>query len=373
MDINLTELGCSDSTKLFFSENQGLIIQSELNLENNFSKIGVDCHKIGKINNVGLLNIKNFEDNFSFNITEYRDIWYSTSKDFDKIQTKSNKGVERFNNYKNQPLNFIFPDDFHGNLDTDIDKNKINAAVIREKGSNSEREMAYMMSIAGFNVKDIHMTDIISGKENLEDIQLLVAVGGFSNSDVLGSAKGWAGSFIHNPKAKNAITSFFKRNDTISLGVCNGCQLFIELGLINKDHSVKPKMKHNDSNKFECIFSSVDIVPSPSIMLKGLEGSRLGVWSAHGEGKFDLPYTEDKYSIAAKYSYESYPANPNGSKFNTAMLVSDDGRHLVMMPHIERSLHPHNWAFYPEDRNDKYSPWIKVFKNSYDWLVNKKK
>ena len=130
--------------------------------------------------------------------------------------------------------------------------------------------MAYMMSIAGFNVKDIHMTDIISGKENLEDIQLLVAVGGFSNSDVLGSAKGWAGSFIHNPKAKNAITGFFERNDTISLGVCNGCQLFIELGLINKDHSVKPKMKHNDSNKFECIFSSVDIIPSPSIMLKGL-------------------------------------------------------------------------------------------------------
>ena len=226
------------------------------------------------------------------------------------------------------------------------------------------------MSIAGFNVKDIHMTDIISGKENLEDIQLLVAVGGFSNSDVLGSAKGWAGSFIHNPKAKNAITDFFERNDTISLGVCNGCQLFIELGLINKDHSVKPKMKHNDSNKFECIFSSVDIVPSPSIMLKGLEGSRLGVWSAHGEGKFDLPYTEDKYSIAAKYSYESYPANPNGSKFNTAMLVSDDGRHLVMMPHLERSIYPHNWAYYPEDRNDKFSPWIKVFDNSYQWLLN---
>ena len=230
-----------------------------------------------------------------------------------------------------------------------------------------------MMSLAGFNVKDIHMTDIISGREDLKDVQLLVAVGGFSNSDVLGSAKGWAGSFIHNPQAKNAITSFFEREDTISLGVCNGCQLFIELGLINTDHSDKPKMKHNDSNKFECIFSTVDIIPSPSIMLNGLEGSRLGVWSAHGEGKFDLPYSEDKYSIAAKYSYDSYPANPNGSKFNTAMLVSDDGRHLVMMPHIERSIHPHNWAFYPEERNDKYSPWIKVFNNSYDWLLNKNK
>ena len=373
MDIDLTEIGCSDTVKLFFSENAGLIIQSDSDLNIDFSRLGISCFKIGKINKDGLLNIKNFKSNFSFNIEKYRDIWFSTSRDFDKIQTKNNKGVERFENYKEQPLNFIFPKDLNVNVNSNSKKNEINAAVIREKGSNSEREMAYMMSLAGFNVKDIHMTDIISGREDLKDVQLLVAVGGFSNSDVLGSAKGWAGSFIHNPKAKNAITSFFEREDTISLGVCNGCQLFIELGLINKDHSDKPKMKHNDSNKFECIFSTVDIVPSPSIMLNGLEGSRLGVWSAHGEGKFDLPYSEDKYSIAAKYSYDSYPANPNGSKFNTAMLVSDDGRHLVMMPHIERSIHPHNWAFYPEERDDKYSPWIKVFNNSYDWLLNKNK
>ena len=373
MDIDLTEIGCSDTVKLFFSENAGLIIQSDSDLNIDFSRLGISCFKIGKINKDGLLNIKNFKSDFSFNIEKYRDIWFSTSRDFDKIQTKNNKGVERFENYKEQPLNFIFPKDPNPNVNSNSKKNEINAAVIREKGSNSEREMAYMMSLAGFNVKDIHMTDIISGREDLKDVQLLVAVGGFSNSDVLGSAKGWAGSFIHNPQAKNAITSFFEREDTISLGVCNGCQLFIELGLINKDHSHKPKMKHNDSNKFECIFSTVDIVPSPSIMLNGLEGSRLGVWSAHGEGKFDLPYSEDKYSIAAKYSYDSYPANPNGSKFNTAMLVSDDGRHLVMMPHIERSIHPHNWAFYPEERDDKYSPWIKVFNNSYDWLLNKNK
>ena len=373
MDIDLTEIGCSDTVKLFFSENAGLIIQSESDLNTAFSRIGVNCFKIGRINKDGLLNIKNFESDFSFNIDKYRDVWFRTSRDFDKIQTKNNKGVERFENYKEQPLNFIFPKDLKVNINSNIKKNEINAAVIREKGSNSEREMAYMMSLAGFNVKDIHMTDIISGREDLKDVQLLVAVGGFSNSDVLGSAKGWAGSFIHNPQAKNAITSFFEREDTISLGVCNGCQLFIELGLINTDHSDKPKMKHNDSNKFECIFSTVDIISSPSIMLNGLEGSRLGVWSAHGEGKFDFPYSEDKYSIAAKYSYDSYPANPNGSKFNTAMLVSDDGRHLVMMPHIERSIHPHNWAFYPEERNDKYSPWIKVFNNSYDWLLNKNK
>ena len=371
IDINLTHLGCEDSTKLLFSENTGIIIQSEKNLQKEFSSINVECLNVGKTNNNSLLNIVNFEDNFSFNVNYYRDIWYSTSKDLDLKQTKKNKAIERFNNYKNQPLTYKFPNGFDGNNNSSLLANKVNAAVIREKGSNSEREMAFMMSLAGFNVKDIHMTDIISGKENLQDIHLLVAVGGFSNSDVLGSAKGWAGSFLHNPIAKKSIDDFFKREDTMSLGVCNGCQLFIELGLINEDHLEKPKMDYNDSNKFECVFSTVDIKESPSIMLKSLEGSRLGVWSAHGEGKFVLPYAESKYSISGKYSYDSYPGNPNGSNFNTAMLVSNNGRHLVMMPHIERSLYPHNWAYYPRDRDDLYSPWIKVFNNSYEWLTNK--
>ena len=371
LDIDLTDLGCSDSTKLLFSENSGIIIQSAKDLEKEFLSIDVKCIKIGNTNENSILQIKNFENDFFFSINKYRDIWYSTSRDFDLKQSKNNKAIERYNNYKNQPLKYRFPNGFNGDNSGNNLNKKINAAVIREKGSNSEREMAFMLTLAGFNVKDIHMTDIISGEENLEDIHLLVAVGGFSNSDVLGSAKGWAGSFLHNPIAKKSLDNFFKRDDTMSLGVCNGCQLFIELGLINKNHSEKPKMTHNDSQKFECIFSTVNIEKSPSIMLKNLEGSRLGVWSAHGEGKFVFPYKENQYSIAGKYSYDSYPANPNGSNFNTAMLVSDDGRHLVMMPHIERSLYPHNWAYYPEDRNDVYSPWVMVFNNSFEWLINK--
>ena len=369
MNINLNEVDCKDSIRLLFSENSGVLIQSEFDLTKVFFGIGVNCFKIGNVNLKGKLNILNHEDEFTFDIDTYRDIWYSTSKDFDKKQTLKNRSIERFNNYKKQPLKFSFPKNFDGSL-LSSNRNKINAAVLREKGSNSEREMAFMMSSVGFNVKDIHMTDIISGRESLEDVQLLVAVGGFSNSDVLGSAKGWAGSFIFNHIAKKALENFFDRDDTLSLGVCNGCQLFIELGLINKDHSDKPKMLHNDSGKFECIFSSVEIKDSSSIMLKGMEGSKLGVWSAHGEGKFNFPYSEDKYSIAGKFLYDSYPGNPNGSDFNTAMLVSDDGRHLVMMPHLERSIYPHNWAYYPEDRNDKFSPWIKVFDNSYQWLLN---
>ena len=213
------------------------------------------------------------------------------------------------------------------------------------------------------------MTDLIEGREKLDDIELLVAVGGFSNSDVLGSAKGWAGTFRYNSKAKRALENFFHRNNTLSLGVCNGCQLFIELGLLNPDHSEKPKMLHNESGKFECIFTAVSILPSSSIFLKGLEGCTLGIWAAHGEGKFAFPKTENNYQIPAKYLYNEYPSNPNGSQYNAAMLSSEDGRHLVMMPHLERSTFPWNWGTYPPERKDEeVGPWIKVFDNAYNWL-----
>jgi phosphoribosylformylglycinamidine synthase len=224
------------------------------------------------------------------------------------------------------------------------------------------------MYLAGFDVKDVHMTDLISGRETLEDIQFIGAVGGFSNSDVLGSAKGWAGAFLYNEKAKLALENFFKREDTLSVGVCNGCQLFVELGLINKDHEEKPKMLHNDSQKHESGFTSLTIQENNSVMLSSLAGSTLGVWISHGEGKFKLPYAEEKYNIVAKYGYESYPANPNGSDYNTAMMCDVTGRHLVMMPHIERSIFQWNWANYPAGRQDEVSPWIAAFVNARKWL-----
>tara|TARA_A200000113_G_scaffold63794_1_gene54926 strand:- start:85 stop:738 length:654 start_codon:yes stop_codon:yes gene_type:complete len=212
------------------------------------------------------------------------------------------------------------------------------------------------------------MTDLIEGREDLKDIQFLVAVGGFSNSDVLGSAKGWAGAIKYNTRAKEALTNFFNRPDTLSLGVCNGCQLFVELGLLTPEAKQQPKMLHNDSGKFECIFTAVRIQKSKSIMLQGLEGSTLGIWAAHGEGKFAFPEAESKYQIPAKYLYTDYPSNPNGSDFNAAMLSSQDGRHLVMMPHLERSTFPWNWAHYPKDKNDEVSPWILAFENAFSWL-----
>ncbi len=367
MNIDLSNIENEDIVSLLFSENSGIIIQSNENIELIFKKLNIDIQLIGKTNNTGFLKIKKNKFDLSLNIDKYRDIWFKTSFEFDKFQTKNNLAKKRFDNFKNNPLKFVFPEKFNGSMPLRKNK-KIKVAVIREKGSNSEREMAYAMHICGFEVHDIHMTDLITGRTNLEDFKFLVAVGGFSNSDVLGSAKGWAGSFLYNKKAKKSLEAFFERKDTLSLGVCNGCQLFIELGLITPEDTKLPKMMINDSGKFECIFTSVKIQKSSSIMLKGMEGSVLGIWAAHGEGKFYLPNKEKKYEIPAKYFYDSYPSNPNGSDYNSAMLCSQNGRHLVMMPHLERSTFPWNWGYYPKDRKDETSPWLMAFENAFSWL-----
>jgi phosphoribosylformylglycinamidine synthase len=352
-----------------FSESLGLVFQAKSKVENILKNDNIDFLKIGNTNNSSYLNLKSKVKEIKLDIDHYRDVWYKKSYLLDQRQSGKNKAKERFKNYKNQPLKFIFPKNFNGIIKSN--KKKIKAAVIREKGSNSEREMAYAMYLAGFDVKDVHMTDLVSGRENLEEINFIVAVGGFSNSDVLGSAKGWAGSFLYNEKAKTSLMNFYKRKDTLSLGVCNGCQLFIELGLLHTEHEKKPKMDHNDSKKFECIFTSVEIQENNSVMFKNLSGSKLGIWSAHGEGKFNLPYSENKYNIVGKYGYNSYPANPNGSDYNTAIISNKDGRHIAMMPHLERSTFPWNWPYYPSERNDEISPWIIAFENAKNWLSKK--
>ncbi|QAA81523.1 phosphoribosylformylglycinamidine synthase [Aequorivita sp. H23M31] len=380
-DLDVSSLGEKDSVKLLFAENCGIVIQAsnDGSVEKMLTSNHIDFQKIGTVTESDTLKIKNNSEDFNFNITDLRDTWYRTSYLLDIHQSGKVYANERFDNYKKQPLKFEFPKNFTGNLSTSFEQtmsgpaqsrpHRIKAAVIREKGSNSEREMAYMMHLAGFDVKDVHMTDLIEGRETLEDIKLLVAVGGFSNSDVLGSAKGWAGAFLYNPLAKQALENFFAKDDTLSLGVCNGCQLFIELGLLNPEDKEKPKMLHNKTNKFECVFTSVKIQENNSIMLSSLAGSTLGIWSAHGEGKFSFPMDESHYDIVAKYTYDKLPASPNGSDFNTAMMADKTGRHLVMMPHLERSIFPWNWAYYPDDRkDDAVTPWVQALVNAREWI-----
>ena len=371
-NIDLSSLFENDSIKLLFSENAGIVFQGDASIEKTLQENTIEFFKIGQVEKKGTVTIKNNDDLFNFDVSSVRDTWFKTSYLLDKKQTSNGLAEHRFKNFKKQPLQFKFPSNFSGKLPKiNTNQPRPKAAIIREKGSNSEREMANAMYLAGFDVKDVHMTDLISGRETLEDIQFIGAVGGFSNSDVLGSAKGWAGAFLYNEKAKKALKSFFDREDTLSVGICNGCQLWMELGLINPEHEIHGKMTYNDSKKHESAFTSVKIQENNSVMLSSLAGTTLGVWISHGEGKFTFPYPEDKYEIVAKYTYDAYPHNPNGSDFNTAMMCDKSGRHLVTMPHIERSTYQWNWANYIENRKDEVSPWIEAFVNARRWL-NKK-
>ena len=373
-NIDLTSLGETDTIKVLFAENSGLVFQAKDDtVEAIFERNNIDAHRIGSVTSEGVLKLKNHTATYDLAINTYRDMWYETSYLLDDKQTANNLARVRYENYKKQPLKYSFPTDFTGKLPQfDAKKARPKAAIIREKGSNSEREMANAMHLAGFEVRDVHMTDLISGRETLEDIQFIGAVGGFSNSDVLGSAKGWAGAFKYNEKAKKALDNFFNRKDTLSVGICNGCQLWMELDLINPDHEQHGKMTYNDSKKHESAFTSVKIQKNNSVMLSSLEGATLGVWISHGEGKFVLPYEESRYHIVGKYAYGAYPHNPNGSDFNTAMMCDATGRHLVTMPHIERSTFPWNWAHYPENRTDEVSPWLEAFRNAYKWIEGNK-
>ncbi len=371
-ELDLTALAEKDSFKILFAENSGIVIQAkDKSIETVLSEAKIDFHNIGRVMESDVLSIINSNEVFTMTISRLRDMWYKTSFLLDQKQTANGLAKTRFDNYKNQPLHFEFPKQFTGKLPkTDSSKPRPKAAILREKGSNSEREMANAMYLAGFDVKDVHMTDLISGRETLEDIQFLGAVGGFSNSDVLGSAKGWAGAIKYNETANKVIKNFFEREDTLSVGICNGCQLWMELDLINPDHDVHGKMVHNDSHKHESAFTSVKIQENNSIMLSSLAGSTLGVWISHGEGKFNLPKDENQYDIVGKYAYAEYPHNPNGSDYNTAMMCDKTGRHLVTMPHIERSIFQWNWANYPSGRQDQVSPWIEAFTNAKEWIEN---
>ena len=381
LDIDFSYLAEKDIVKILFAENPGVLIQVKdcKQVARILDEAGVAYNFLGGLSQSDRLTIKKDSARWNLDIRSLRDLWFKTSYLLDRRQSGVELALERYKNYKQNELKYRFPSSFTGKLAAlGLDSNRstpsgIKAAILREKGCQCDREMAWGLYLAGFDVKDVHMTDLISGRENLEDVNMIVFVGGFSNSDVLGSAKGWAGAFKYNEKARVALENFYKREDTLSLGVCNGCQLMVELDLVYPEQEKKVKMLHNDSHKFESAFVNVDIVENDSIMLKTLAGSRLGIWIAHGEGKFYLPYEQEEYHIPVRYSYDRYPANPNGSPLATAAICSKDGRHLAIMPHLERSMAPWNWAYYPEDRKeDEVSPWIEAFVNAKKWIEAQK-
>jgi phosphoribosylformylglycinamidine synthase len=412
-----SEGGGGDLIKTLFAENPGVVIQVSDEHKVEFRKFmeeqGIGFAKIGYpveegrslelVCPVGCASSAAYQtETLTLDIDHLRDVWYKTSYLLDRKQSFNGKALERYENYKQQPLEFRFPKGFKGTLaqyglqprrsvccDSVATNGTPKAAIIREKGTNGEREMAYSLYLAGFDVKDVMMTDLITGRETLDEVQLIVFCGGFSNSDVLGSAKGWAGAFLYNPKAKEALDRFYARPDTLSLGICNGCQLMVELGLLAplsspKGDTIVPasntieapsgavggaSMLHNDSHKFESNFLTLSIPENKSVMFGSLSGSKLGIWVAHGEGKFSLPGKESDYNVIAKYNYHGYPANPNGSDYDVAGICSADGRHLCMMPHLERAIFPWQNAWYPANRRlDEVTPWIEAFVNARKWV-----
>lgn len=379
LSVNLSELKDFSLTTVLFAENPGVLLQvkNTVEVEKLLTENGIGFAKIATPINERKLIVTKDSTHQELSIDTLRDVWYKTSYLLDRKQSGEACALQRFENYKNSPLQFAFGTEFTGKLakygisNGSRGKSGAKAAIIREKGTNGEREMAYALYLAGFDVRDVHMTDLANGRETLEDIQMIVFCGGFSNSDVLGSAKGWAGGFLYNEKAKTALENFYKRPNTLSLGICNGCQLMIELNLINPEHTKRSRMLHNDSHKFESNFVGLHIPENNSVLFNSLSGSKLGIWVAHGEGKFSLPESEDKYHVIAKYGYNTYPANPNGSDYNVAGICSADGRHLAMMPHLERAIFPWQWAYYPIDRKttDEVSPWIEAFVNAKNWIL----
>lgn len=378
LEVNLDTIAEEDIVKILFAENPGILIQvrNKKEVEKLLEENGVGFARIAKPTDERHILVSKEGVQYHFGIDYMRDVWYESSYKLDVKQSGSTCAGNRFENYKMQPIQYKFHKNFTGKLTSygiSADRRTpsgVKAAIIREKGTNGEREMAYALYLAGFDVKDVHMTDLASGRETLEDCNFVVFCGGFSNSDVLGSAKGWAGGFLYNEKAKKALDNFYARKDTMSLGICNGCQLMAELELLYPEHEVKHKMVHNDSHKFESGFVGLEIPKNNSIMLESLSGTKLGVWVAHGEGKFSFPYEEKEYNVIAKYNYDGYPANPNGSPYSVAGVCSKDGRHLAMMPHPERAIFPWQCGYYPNDRkeNDQVTPWIEAFVNARKWI-----
>ena len=382
LKIDFSAIPETDLVKLLFAENPGVVLQLK-NLkeaEEILRSNSIGFAKIAELSTERTLDIKQGKKHLSLDIDALRDVWYESSFLMDKHQTALPEAEARRDNYKQQTVSYKFPEGFSGKMkDLGLDPNRktksgVKAAILRDKGTNGEREMAYALWLAGFDVRDVHLTDLTSGRETLDDIQMIVFCGGFSNSDVLGSAKGWAAGILYNATAKATLERFYARPDTLSLGICNGCQLMAELEVLYPEHEEKHKMAHNDSGRFESGFVSLRIPKNHSVMLQNLEGTEIGIWVAHGEGKFDLKYSADKYHVIAQYKYDAYPANPNGSPAAIAGLCSADGRHLAMMPHPERAIFPWTCAYYPEAERGEHevTPWMVAFRNAYEWIKNYK-
>ncbi|EKE11616.1 MAG: hypothetical protein ACD_15C00047G0014, partial [uncultured bacterium] len=322
---------------------------------------------------------------------ELRGWWEETSYQLEKLQKNPECADEEKQNIFDRsgqeyvvPFKVKAPD---ANLLNRSDKPRV--AILRDEGSNSDREMTSAFYLAGFETWDITMTDLLDGRITLDDFRGLAAVGGFSYADVAGSAKGWVATILFNARLKKMFWDFYNRPDTFTLGICNGCQLFGLLGWVpwlNIDPENQPRFVHNTSGCFESRWTTVKVEKSQAMMLRGMEGLVFGIHVDHGEGRLIFPYPAIRRAIQeeglaplvyvddAGMATEKYPFNPNGSEGGLAGLCSEDGLHLAIMPHPERVFLPWQAHYLPEDMKQKLqqigvTPWIQMFRNAYEWCM----
>ncbi|KAG7487705.1 hypothetical protein MATL_G00026240 [Megalops atlanticus] len=379
--------------EVLFSEELGLVLEvSESNVARvcqSYADAGLICHRIGKTCGFGPESMVKVrvcgQEVLSDHLPHLRALWESTSFQLERLQAnplcvqQEEDGLA----IRTQPYYKLTFDPAQTPSIKELAQGRPRVAVVREEGSNGDREMSVSLFMAGFEVWDVTMQDLCSGSTTLDPFKAVVFVGGFSYADVLGSAKGWAATVTFNPRARAEFERFRQRSDTLSLGVCNGCQLLALLGWVGGGDATELDviLTHNKSGRFESRFVSVGILPSPAVMLKGMEGSSLGVWVAHGEGlvQFSSPQAKNRviggslaplrYVDDSGSPTEQYPQNPNGSPQGVAGICSPDGRHLAMMPHPERTVLSWQWAWAPEPFRASLtsSPWLTMFKNAAAW------
>jgi phosphoribosylformylglycinamidine synthase len=375
------------SIESLFSEELGLVIEyrpEDKALINRVLKSEGASLLVG----VGETTSSHFPHVFGIDLTTLRQWWEETSHQLEKLQTKNGVADEEFDTYQEVYYPFYHLG-FAPRATTIKDGDfRPKVAVVREEGTNGDREMAAAFYTAGLDPVDVNMNDLLTGKIDLEQFQGLIAPGGFSFMDVFDSAKGWAGTIKFNAKLRGMFDRFYDREDTFTLGICNGCQLFSLLGWVpwkGIDEKIQPRFIHNRSGRFESRWTQVRIQPSPSVLLTGMEGSTLGVHVAHGEGQVMFPDPKMLVKVLNKnlvpLAYvdstneptEKYPFNPNGSIAGIAALCSPDGRHLAMMPHPERAFLPWQWHYWPKEFSDvEVSPWLKMFQNARKFCMQGK-
>ncbi len=390
--LQLKTKGKKDLFSFFFNEELGYVVEIEKSKIAQFKKIiskfGLEkiTSCLGKTDKKAFVEIQyNNKKILGKEADELRRTWEETSYQLNKLQTKPEIALEEKENiFRRSGQKYQVSFSPKSSKVSETTKNKPKVAILREEGSNGDREMTSAFHMAGFEVWDVSMSDLLEGRIDLKRFRGLAFVGGFSYADVFGSAKGWAASIKYSKKLVKMFDEFYARQNTFSLGVCNGCQLMTSIGWVpwkGIDLKKQPRLARNKSERFESRWVSVKINPSPSIMFQGMEDSVLGIWTAHGEGQFIFPdkkiYQEVSKQNLNPLSYaddggkatEKYPFNPNGSADGLAALCSPDGRHLAMMPHPERAFLKWQWSWMPEDMKKELqaSPWLKMFQNAYNW------